>query len=418
MDKEDHYRDLTKKRGHLGGQRKSPLEDPLLETNPGRTRYWTMRELPYRTFNGYKIPPSLGTDQVYFVLEKLGADNFGFWKGYSAYQTQCGLAEDENGEWEPESIVELAYEEAVEEEKTCADVVRERIQEGNVAFKHGLDLYWGNRLLFDTWVGYVSCKLDNDRRRARRQYYEQVEMAILLFISKDSPVTTQIGISRNYKYFGHHVGFAVHRSLSVLLEAFTARASRAVYPETRKLYMATCLVGKLRELVQGSLETRFGRQGLNKILTVGTDKERAAVREEIAALDADRRYIHKLSGKNKTDIIDITRLKSLTGYTKRHLQNLFIELDGFIDPYELVNDELDNTETTLATRVGSMGLVPADPEQPSFIDDLAQGTWTVHLEGDRTEIIFTRPKWFEHPQLRGCAATSMISIEALSSLFF
>jgi hypothetical protein len=173
------------------------------------------------------------TRDVYFVFEKLSADNLDFWTAFNESQIEMsgarGAVSRKNGE-----LVTIC--------------------DGTKALKESLCIY-SEYAEFDTWIAYVCrsvprAKADVRAYRARVSAlarcdtvsegdaavaYAQIEMVMSVFGSTTSPITTHMGIFRTHRYWDARNKPCA--DLSIELHSFAACMSRAMYP--RALYMVT-----------------------------------------------------------------------------------------------------------------------------------------------------------------------------------
>ncbi len=170
------------------------------------------------------------TRDVYFVFEKLSADNLDFWTAFNESQIEMsgarGAVSRKNGERLP-------------------------VSDGTIALKESLRIY-SEYAEFDTWIAYVCRNVPRAKADARAyrapvsalarrdtvsesDAYAQIEMVMSVFGSTTSPITTHMGIFRTRPYWDARNKPCA--DLSIELHSFAAYMSRAIYPHA--LYMVT-----------------------------------------------------------------------------------------------------------------------------------------------------------------------------------
>ena len=165
--------------------------------------YISKKKLPFKNVDG-SINSS--GDYVYFVLEKLSAENIKFWDIYIKQQ-----------------------EKQTQNSGVLTDKGYIPIKDGTASFAHSLDL-WAS-VESDIWIAYATTK----DPRITEVDEDSIEMALTVFMNQTAPITTHIGICRNCEYFRSlkqpHIG------LSMQLHSFAAMAAQEIYGE--KSYMVT-----------------------------------------------------------------------------------------------------------------------------------------------------------------------------------
>ena len=172
-----------------------------------------------------RVKSTSDTQDVYFVFEKLTADNLGFWTAFADDQIELsgpsGTVRSETGE------------------------TKTTISDGTKALKESLGIYPERE--YDTWIAYVDrggrgaprTKTDadipsTDARDGRfdavaeGNEFDQIEMVVSVFGSTKYPITTHMGIFRTYKYWS-----SVNKpcaDLAIALHSFAAYMSRGMYP--------------------------------------------------------------------------------------------------------------------------------------------------------------------------------------------
>ena len=191
---------------------------------------------------------------LYFVFEKFGVND---WRQYNAYQTK-GARAKENEHF----------------------LRGKKILDGISSFTKSLDL-WGRLPYSSTegWVAYVTTinplgdvpitftpgalRMFN-KQLIRGKDTSDIEMTFTVFLNPESPITSHIGISRNFEYFRDDA--RAHKNLAMQLHAFAAQASNLLYGN--KLYMVTKPVEKMKDIMAHALS------GAENCLWIGDNKER------------------------------------------------------------------------------------------------------------------------------------------------
>ena len=252
------------------------------------------KRLPFK-----KVDGSISTqgDDVYFVLEKLTPYNANFWKEYNAEQdnktSRMGAVADRNDGSGNKKFVTVV--------------------DGIGSFKLSLGLI--GKLNSDIWIAYATrknprpypepeyrddipwdkSKWPEDKREEFSEYEKReklfrdsrmqdrdIEMTFSVLLNATSPITTHMGISRNYEYFLNkkrpHIGLAME------LHAFSAKASQHIYGD--KAYMVTNPAHEMRNIMLKIFE----KHKLTNYIWVGDTKNREqqkdGIKSGIEALDS------------------------------------------------------------------------------------------------------------------------------------
>ena len=321
-------------------------------------------------------PPVTGLNKVYFFLEKLNDINFEFWNNYNKYQY---FATERNG-------TKLHNGSYVKD-----------VSDGISAFKKSLDLYRNNNtginniIDYDIWIAYA-CKdfidtnasenpspiinnlsdlpaniLRNDYKYKSFDLFNRfnlIEITVTMFIDKNSPITTHMGISKNFLYFGYYKNFRINSQLSLYLHSFIAKVSNYIYPENKKkIYMVTNPNIAMRSILYKGLSDYVVKKqiDINDIIIIGNNKNRA--------------FKNKKSLQNKSADKGIN-LNNKSSY-------------GYIRP---ISDD------------------------KSILHNIDDKNWSITYKGQ--DIEFEKPLWFKHPHLNNHLSTTIIDIEHLGNLYF
>jgi hypothetical protein len=146
-------------------------------------------------------------DKVYFIFEQLTEENYEFWDNYA-------------------NIQDLA-ERNFHEFSTSGFGIG--IGDGIKAFIRSIKLLPNTfEESYEIWISYATRKNPLERSSFS---HEDIEMSFAVFASKNIPITTHIGIFRNYKYF--QINKKPHIDLSLELHAFSAFISKIIYQNVK-----------------------------------------------------------------------------------------------------------------------------------------------------------------------------------------
>lgn len=190
----------------------------------------------------------------------------------------------------------------------------------------------------------IKCEEWSEQNNKIKEYHESriedgkdIEMVVPVLADSAAPITSHIGIARNYKYF--HYKMRPHINLSMELHAFAATASRMNDPS--KLYMVTKPAHAMRNIMLKSLKN-------SSLIWIGDEKERQeqeSLLDGYALLEAFLDGNEKISADNfyfinyrdKKALLDILDAgKKAEKYISDHSSAAFIQLlmkEG-VGPYE------------------------------------------------------------------------------------
>ena len=223
------------------------------------TKRLCYKEQPY----GQNQTPQIKYDNTYFIFERLTNENYDFWRSYhDTNNFKSPIMKHENG-------------------------TRVSIVDGLCAFRKTLDLFSASpNDGYSIWVAYVSrkdprimrkilpvkyrpdipwenSKWPEDKQEEYQAYIDKesayfrakyefeikendIEMVVTVFADAISPITSHMGIFRNYNYF--YLNMKPHLGLAMELHGFAASASKQAYPHIQ--YMVTNPADKMQELMK------------------------------------------------------------------------------------------------------------------------------------------------------------------------
>jgi hypothetical protein len=369
----------------------------------GGNSYRATKEMMWTGVGPNNIKES-GRDKVYFILERLTADNLFPWQAYNEEQSRqtrrMGVRD---------GAKTITLEDGLGSFEKCLNMF-------NISKHHSAP--------FDLWIAYA-CRLENLARARSSSCFNNndVEMAFCVFSSKDSPITTHMGIARNYKYFGDTEGYRSHRNLSMALHGFAATASQLVYGNEgqKKLYMATRPAHQMRKIMEAAVMNAAALKGISvdKVLNVGNDKTRHAVIEKKRLLGQDLSYLEAVTAEG----FEVEKINGLAQHSKDWIlkyraNRILPDKKAEFIKNEFLKD-VHNSIGYYETFADKEGLRPSSLEERSFLDDTEDGesaTWKINVEG-REPVPFQRPGWFAHPHMNNHLPMVMVDLEILSSLF-
>ena len=174
------------------------IESKLLKYQIFPTCEEDYKDIKYNE-NTHKYMYKIGKDYTTFVLLKLDNNCADFWSGYAKYQNKytarLGVYIRKKNMYESISI-----------------------SDGLGSFISTLNMKKGN---YDVWIAFVTRKTIKYVRDIEikfeslmidgvRIYYDDIEMATTVFMDKETPIVTHMGIFRNWKYLSNH--FILHPS--------------------------------------------------------------------------------------------------------------------------------------------------------------------------------------------------------------
>jgi hypothetical protein len=312
------------------------------------------KRLPYKNIDGNRNKNgAINTtgDNVYFVFQKLTDDNNFFWKNH---------ADDQNNKMKRNGV-------ATQGSDGNYSNTYVHITEGIRSFQETIKLF--NALKCDIWIAYATRKNPNTFG-TNTPPSSDVEMVFSVFLNRKSPITTHMGIFRNYTYF--RLDKQPHLNLAIELHAFSAKVSNQIYDE--KSYMVTKPVHKMRQILIKSFEDKH----LKDYICVGDTIDREKDRESRRSL----------------------------------IQNT-----------NVIKAELDGLEQSYNQKCQ---LFPKDLSYIPPLDNRHPSDWTLHLSNGETQA-FTRPDWFGitingerqkgHVSFFENLPTTMVDIKVLASFW-
>lgn len=216
----------------------------------------------------YPHDKKIGSDNVYFVFEKLTNTNEKFWNDFLNDQNKNTIR---NGAISDHGIVVIS--------------------DGINSFKKSLKLYSSCKEYYSIWIAYVT--RINPVTNETHISNEDIEMVVSVFANNDSPITTHMGIFRNYKYFMSIM--EPHLNLALLLHEFAGMISKVIYPQVQ--FMLTNPANKMQEIMKKNLEG--GVQ-----IWIGSSLERLEYQKDEENLEHDKQLIDTFSDTKNTSIID------------------------------------------------------------------------------------------------------------------
>ena len=246
--------------------------------------------------------PSIGHDIAYFVFERLTDKNIKFWRDYNENQDEntrrMGVM-SENG-------------------------TRVFIVDGIASFRRSLDLYdESKRESYSIWIAYATRKDPRVMKRTSNTEYDydansdfalkndDIEMTFSVFASNTSPITTHIGILRNFKYF--ESAQKPHLGLAMELHGFAGFAAKLAFPQIT--YMVTKPVQIMQKLMRATLE-------VGENLWIGSLREHEEYQKNVDGLNYLKPFIERF--KDRKEILTLDVLDGST-LNKDQLENGFNE---------------------------------------------------------------------------------------------
>ncbi len=218
-----------------------PLDNNIIRVD--ENIYVGKKKIPFKNKDG---SVDVNGDEVYFVFEKLTKKNISFWIEYNDRQE---IETRRNG---------VISDVGIGNRKTTKRV---QLNDGVASFR--LSLEQEGKLKSDIWIAYITRK---NPASGLPINFADIEMIISVFLNADSPITTHMGISRNYEYFLYDKN--PHLELAMELHAFCAKVSNQIYGS--KLYMVTKPVVDMEKIIIKVFE----KQGLDKFIWAGDIKQR------------------------------------------------------------------------------------------------------------------------------------------------
>lgn len=299
--------------------------------------YVGVKRLPYKE-DKYGIDrregrtPKIGYDRVYFVFERLTDRNYKFWESFVDDQDistrRMGVA-SENG-------TKVLIREGIGSFQTSLGMQRDRgkysiwiayvtrkdprVMRSIAPVEYRDDISWDRKKWpADKYEEYEAH--ENKRRAYREAEYEfgikndDIEMIFTVFADVNSPITTHMGIFRNYKYFRSSTN--PHLNLAMEMHGFAGFASKLAYPHVA--YMVTNPANKMQELMRDQL--RVGEE-----IWLGCAKQRAERLENIRELQHDQDLIELIKYTHRISESDLEKFRSIREYEKNSIKEGFSSL--------------------------------------------------------------------------------------------
>ena len=366
-----------------------------------------------------------GEDHVFFNASKLSNLNINFWKNYCNEQDimtrRNGVPNKDFG-----------------------------IIDGVGSFLHSLSMFnetnnydiWiihaSSKIIDDKFTDLIDIKIKDERKtnlysydEAKRIDCDSIEMCFTLFIDKNTPVTTHMGIFRNWKYFGNYLyGIKSHMNLSSYLHSFSAKLTQLLYP--KKIYMITNPAHKMREIFKKSLieyHDKLKKENpnikLENVVVIGNNKQRNKIRYSI-------KHKYNSEPENIKKIIDNLREIFLEKETLLGRQLYNHEKEELIDSFffskkiyekKIINNikSLNNNEKIKSYNdyiESSNGeLLPTNIEYNPPLHYIDDKQWSITYNND-PPIIFDKPDWFKHRDLLNHLPTIIVDINYLGNMHF
>ena len=197
------------------------------------------KKIPYKNSNGTLNEEG---DDVYFVFEKLTEDNIYFWQEYNRQQS------------------------------------RDKHPAGTVSFKISLDLLANNNMKSDIWIVYAT---HADPRKENR-WNSKIEMTCSVLLNKETPITTHMGISRN---FSSQAPNRSHLGLSVELHAFAANAYNLLSLHDTRYQKKKYMITNPEKEMSDILFKAFSTEGFESRIWIGDSNERKKAQDAQDAKD-------------------------------------------------------------------------------------------------------------------------------------
>ena len=369
-----------------GGNRNIPNtnEDNEIICLPGK--FWGSKQINYTSYLTDNTKKE-GINECNFFMEKLNDDNFQFWKNYNKYQD---IATSRSG---------------------AKDSLGNKIEAsaGVSSFKEVLNLYKNyetgekNIINYDIWIAYITSrkhiktnefrqltvdfsKIDTKNGKGMYKPYDDIEMTVTMCVDNISPITTHMGISKNFLYFGWYYDFKIHKNLSSYLHSFIAKVSNSIYPENKKLYMVTNPVVPMRNILDKSL-TEYAKKDnidLNKVIIIGNNRQRNKLKLGKQKHNSNNNSKDNQYNYKKEEYETYLTIKDNPSHKQdnAYIRPLLEEEELYISPLHNIDDE----------------------------------NWSITYNG--ATIPFKKPKWFEHRDLLNWFSTTIIDIEHLGNVHF
>ncbi len=254
------------------------------------------RKMQYKETDGY----AKDQDNVYFVFEKLTDENFNFWEAYFIEQR------------------DTAFHFEVPADTLNGEMKSVPIRDGIVAFKYSLDLAARSDTKQTIWIAYVTRK---DPRQPNALSSYDIEMIVSVFIDKDSPITTHMGIARNAEYF--RFDMQPHVDLAMKLHSFSATVSNMLYGG--KQYMTTKPASDMRNIML----QHFKENKLENYIWLGDEQQRQRRSILYKNIDADWILYHKLLNDDVFDNPEHIIIKDFKSFETSDVEKIYNSAQQF-----------------------------------------------------------------------------------------
>ena len=278
------YIDLKKIQSSDQIQGGSPIYEQINEN-----KYIGIKKLPYKE-NTYLKDKKIGYDNVFFIFEKLTTINYSFWDSFQKTQredTQRSGVRDDKGHT-------VAFSDGITSFRISLDIFHSQQNTRGLhepyliwiaytsrkdprVIDHMDNLYNELEKCEEIKIGNFTHNSDFQHKHTdiRRKYSieeNDIEMAFTVFVNKISPISSHVGIFRNYKYFNSK--FNPHINLAKELHGFAAHITTIIYRNI--LYMVTLPA----DIMQGIMRPLKG-------IVIGSDNDRMKRKKIISEYEHD-----------------------------------------------------------------------------------------------------------------------------------
>lgn len=246
-------------------------------------------------------------DWSYFVLEKVAEQNVNQWYEFvdNANRNQDSWRRNLTiikGILSAEELDDFSFTKPIEKIKNIQikDLIKNKenpllilqkkytvlreVGDGIGNFKNALGNFSNGQS--DVWIAYITL-IDPDKKMSKKDKIANIEMAFVVLIKENSPLSMHMGIFRNPSYFMSNK--PSHERISSMLHAFAAKATLKNYPSLK--YMITTPLSSMSNIFKGVLNPNSYAEGMNKKDTwIQRDKEIVSVYNddfEFALYDRD-----------------------------------------------------------------------------------------------------------------------------------
>jgi hypothetical protein len=186
-----------------------------------------------------------------------------------------------------------------------------KIKDGIGSFNDSLK--WYNNSFYDTWICSANTKKPDLLNRSAN-FYPYIEMVVSVLMNKPGdniPISSHIGIFKNYLYFKEENN--PHNNLSVYLHSFAAKASLIIYPYL--CFMVTKPITEMLEILKKHVPLYFGDM-----------YDRNELKNKLIKYDEDKKYI-----QDNKDILNEKIYKSIKQLNYNAPD--YIDLDNYINNF-------------------------------------------------------------------------------------